>query len=197
MYLLSLELKEDHRCLKTGLYFDLKPITLLVGEQGCGKSSLLTLLQKNSKMLKLELSESVFVNGVSSFFFDSETMNPRMCDLEANYTNVNGSDKGIGLGSAIMSKFKSHGETLREFTVNRIKDAKNCVLLLDEPESALSIRNQYKLAKEIKEAVNRNCQIIIATHCLPLIESIDTVYSLEHKQWMTSKEFIEESIKNI
>jgi predicted ATPase len=47
----------------------------------------------------------------------------------------------------------SHGEVLVDFTVNAIKKAKNCVILLDEPESALSIRNQWKLVKEIKKAV--------------------------------------------
>jgi predicted ATPase len=97
------------------------------------------------------------------------------------------------MGSALKSHFMSHGEVLKEFTVNRIKDAKNCVLLLDEPESALSLRNQYKLAKEIKNATNNGVQLIIATHCLPIIEHFDNVYSLEHQKWMLSKKFINEN----
>ena len=37
----------------------------------------------------------------------------------------------------------------------------------------------------------RGCQFIIATHCLPLIESQEKVYSMEHKKWLTPSEFVE------
>jgi predicted ATPase len=190
MHLLSIKLNEDYRCLKEGLIIDLKPITFLVGEQGCGKSTVLTLLQENSSKIEIDLSDHVNKFGVDSYFFDSEKMNPRTADIEANYTTPGGGSKGIGPINAVMSKFMSHGETLRKFTVDRIHQAKDCVLLLDEPESALSLRNQYKLAKELNEATNRNVQVIISTHCLPLIESVEYVYSLEHLKWIKSQEFI-------
>lgn len=77
-----------------------------------------------------------------------------------------------------------------EFSVNAIKKAENCIIFLDEPESALSLRNQYNLVKEIDNANKRNCQIIVATHCLPLIEYADNVLSLEHKKWMSNNDFI-------
>lgn len=189
-HLLSVELLEDMYCLCKGLKIELDSITLLTGDQGCGKSTLLNLLQKNSEIIKVETSGNVIRNGVKTFYFDTETMNPRMCDKEKNYSNIDGSSKGIGVGAAILTHFQSHGETLTEFTVNRIHQAKDCVLFLDEPESALSLRNQYRLAKEIKNTVKNNVQLIIATHCLPVIESMDNVYSLEHKKWMKSSEFI-------
>jgi len=190
MHLLSVKINEEYRTLAEGLKIELKPITLLVGEQGCGKSSLLNLLQENSDKISLEMSDKVNKNGIASFFFDTETMNPRTADAESHYTNPDGTSKGIGMLSAIMTHFKSHGETLKEFTVNRIGEAKDCVLLLDEPESALSVRNQYKLAKEINNAISKGVQLIISTHCIPLIESVEEVYSLEHLRWMTSQEFI-------
>jgi predicted ATPase len=190
MHLLSVKLNQNYRCLKIGLFIELKPITLLVGEQGCGKSSLLNLIQKNSDILTISLSDNAMKSGINSFFFDTEKMNPRTANLMANYTNPDGTNKGIGFGTALSLYFKSHGETLKEFTVNRIYQANDCVLLLDEPESALSLRNQYKLANELKEAINRNVQIIVSTHCLPIIESIDEVYSLEHLKWIKSQEFI-------
>lgn len=190
MHLLSVKLKEKYRTLPKDLMIELRPLTLLVGEQGCGKSSLLDLLQKNSNKIELELSDYVLKNSIDSFYFDTEKMNPRTADPISSYTNPDGSSKGIGMGNALSSHFKSHGETLKEFTVNRIGQAKNCVLLMDEPESALSLRNQYKLVKEINESVNKNVQIILSTHCLPVIESVEEVYSLEHQRWMTSKEFI-------
>jgi predicted ATPase len=116
-------------------------------------------------------------------------MNPRITDPEM-YTNPNGTSKGIGVGAAIASRFKSHGEILKEYTVNGILDAKDSIILLDEPESALSLKNQFQLAKNILKVVKNDCQIIIATHCLPLIEEIGEVYSLEHNRWMKSDEFI-------
>ena len=190
MYLLSVKLNEGYRTLTNGLNIQLKPITLLVGEQGCGKSSLLQLIQENSNKINIEIAEDVIKNGINSFYFDSEKMNPRTADIEANYTTPGGGSKGIGPTAAVMTKFMSHGEALRKFTVDRIHQANDCVLLLDEPESALSLRNQYKLAKELINATNRNVQVIVATHCLPIIESVDEVYSLEHSKWIKSKEFI-------
>lgn len=190
MHLLSITLNEDYRNLKAGLKIDFKPITFLVGEQGCGKSTLLSLLQENSDKITVELTNDVITNGIETFFFDTEKMNPRTADIEANYTTPSGGSKGIGPINAIMSKFKSHGEVLKEFTVNRIYQAKKCVLFLDEPESALSLRNQYKLAKELNEAINRNVQIIASTHCLPIIQSVNEVYSLEHLSWIKSEDFI-------
>ena len=190
IHLKSVELLADKYSLNKGLKIEFNHVTLLVGEQGCGKSTLLTLLQENSDIIKVELHEDTIKKGINTFYFDAEKMNPRIVDLQM-YTNPNGTSRGIGVGAAMQSHFMSHGEVLKEFTVNRIKDTKDCVLYLDEPEAALSLRNQYKLAKEIENAANRNVQLIIATHCLPIIQHFDNVYSLEHHRWFRSKMFIE------
>ena len=189
LYLKSVKLLEDKFCLKKDLKIDFQPVTLLVGEQGCGKSTLLSLLQQNSEIIEVDISDFVKITGVDTFYFDAEKMNPRTTDLQM-FSNPDGTSRGIGMGAAMQSHFMSHGEVLKEYTVNRIKDAKNCVLFLDEPESALSLRNQFKLAKEIKNATNNGVQLIVATHCLPIIEHFDKVYSLEHLKWMSSEEFI-------
>ncbi len=189
MYLTKIKIIEDFRCLIKDTEITPRSLTLLVGEQGCGKSSLLELLQRNE--IKVELSE-LGKKGVNSYYFDTEKMNPRLQNIDA-FSNPDGTNKGIGVGGGIVSRFKSHGEVLRGYTVDRIKDAKDCVLLLDEPESALSLKNQYKLAKELKKAIKRNVQIVIATHCLPIIESIEEVYSMETLEWVSSKEFIKNS----
>lgn len=184
----KIQLTEDKFILKNGLTIEFKNINLIVGDQGCGKSTLLEII-KNNKGVNLKLSDETNLNGINTFYFDSEKMNPRVVDPQI-YTNPNGTSRGIGIGRAIKSRFMSHGEVLKEFTINGIKEAKDCVIFLDEPEAALSLRNQFKLAKEIKKVTKKNVQLIIATHCLPLIESVPEVYSLEHKRWMTSKEFI-------
>lgn len=192
IHLKSVKLLDNRYCLKKGLEIKFESITLLVGEQGCGKSTLLDLLQQNSKIIDVKLGENVIKNGINTFYFDSEKMNPRVVDADM-YTNIDGTSKGIGVGAALSSRFMSHGEVLKEFTVDRIGDAKDCVLFLDEPEAALSLRNQYKLAKEIQKAAKNNVQLIMATHCLPIIENFEKVYSLEHLKWLDSKIFIEEN----
>lgn len=144
-------------------------------------------LQK--KFIKLNLTEECQKQSVETFFFDTEKMNPRVVD-PLKYTNLDGSNKGIGMGNAVKSRWTSHGETLKEFTVNALKKASKCVIFLDEPESALSLKNQYLLVKEIKEAIERKCQIFLSTHSLVLIQSFPQVLSIEHKKWMKSEDFI-------
>lgn len=192
MYVESVKFLKDHRTFKKGETFELQNLTLLVGDQGSGKSSLLDLLKGgcDRNTLDLELTE-LGHKGVETFFFDTEKMNPRLKSPQ-DYANMDGTNKGIGYGNALSSQFQSHGQVMVAFTVNAIKKAENAVVFLDEPESGLSIRNQYKLSSEIHNAVNqRKCQFIVATHCLPLIQSIKNVLSLEPKKWMTTDEFLE------
>jgi len=186
----KIKVLQDHRTLKEGFEFNCSSINLLVGDQGSGKSTLLGLLRDNSDLLEISLSDYCLTNGVSTFFFDAEKDNPRMKDPQL-YTNPNGTDKGIGYTSALISRFQSHGEIIRDFVITPLIQANDCVMFIDEPESGLSIRNQFKFINEIKEAVERNVQFFIATHSLPLIQSINEVISLEHQKIMSSLEFIE------
>jgi predicted ATPase len=190
IYLTDIEFKESVRCLTQGLQINFKDVTLLVGNQGCGKSTLLELLSQNSKKIKMTITENTEKNGIGTFYFDTEKMNPRIRNFN-EYTNPDGTSKGIGVGGAILSKFKSHGEVLVHFTVSQLNLAKNAVIFLDEPESSLSLRNQIELIKSIKKA-SKTCQLIIATHCYPLIKSFDEVYDLENKTWVNSNDYLKQ-----
>ena len=174
--------------LQKGLEFECDAVNLLVGDQGCGKSTLLKLLHQNHKDVEITLSKEVIKKGISTFYFSSEFDNPRTKDPQL-FTNPNGTDKGIGMRGALMTRFESHGETLKKFTVDALLTAKDCVIFLDEPESGLSITNQFKLIESINAAVKNNCQLFIATHCYPLIEMF-TVISLQHNKKMSGGEFI-------
>lgn len=185
MYLKKVEIKEEHHCFnRIGQKFEFKDITLLVGDQGCGKSTLLRGLQHQSKFLKIALTP-LGQNGVNTMFFDTEHMNPRTRNPEEYDSN-----SGFGYFEAIDSRFKSHGEVLKRFTVDVISKAKNSVIFLDEPEAGLSLRNQYRLWDEILKACGRKCQIVIATHSLVIIQAGEDVLSLEHGKWMKSGDFI-------
>jgi predicted ATPase len=190
MYLKSVKFKESYRCFSQGQTFDFQQLNLLVGDQGCGKSTLLNLIFKRDKILDVKLTD-LGKAGVKTFYFDSEKMNPRVLNPIKEYTNLDGTNKGIGLGAAIKARFSSHGETLVCFTVHALKKATNNAVFIDEPESGLSLRNQFRFVEEIKNTLARKCQLFIATHSLVLIQSFGDVLSLEHKQWMKSEDFIQ------
>lgn len=178
---------------KKGSEIDFSDVNLFVGNQGCGKSTLLQLLKNNHKDIQLTLSKETLKNGVSTFYFDTEKDNPRVKDLN-HYTTPDGRSKGIGMGAALATHFNSHGEVLEAFVIKPLLDAKDCVIILDEPESGLSITNQFKLIYAINKAVENNCQLFIATHCYPLIEKFDVI-SLQHNKKMSGSEFIKKVSK--
>lgn len=172
--------------------FTLSDINLFVGDQGCGKSTLINLIRLNHGDIDLKMTEHTIQNGVDSFFFDSEKDNPRTKDPIA-YTKPTGESIGYGYGNALASRFKSHGEILEHFIISPLLKAKDCVILLDEPESGLSITNQFKMINAIKTAAKNNCQLFIATHCYPLIMEFEVI-SLEHNMKLNGKDFINKII---
>jgi predicted ATPase len=177
------------KVLKKGFEINCADVNLFVGDQGCGKSTLLQLIQKQHSDIAVTPSKTIPKNGINTFYFDSENDNPRVKDPQS-FTTPSGRDVRIGYSAALVSRFKSHGEILQDFVITPLLKAKNCIILLDEPESGLSITNQFKLINAIKVAVANKCQFFIATHCYPLIQAFDVI-SLEHKKQMKGSEFIE------
>ena len=178
---------ENSELLK-GLEFECSDVNLFVGDQGTGKSSLLRMLSQNSSKLELELSAGTLARGIKSYYFDTEKDNPRINDPQL-YTTPGGKDTGIGFRGALASRFQSHGEVLSGMVLAPLMTAKNCVVLLDEPESGLSVRNQLRLITAINKAVKSRCQIFIATHNVLLIEAYEVI-SLDHKCRMSGKDYI-------
>lgn len=174
--------KEDHECFLKGQIFEFGKITLLVGDQGCGKSTMLRLIQNNDKgsdFFDLYGSNS---NITDTLHFDSERHNPRV-----NALDTNNPDK---YRYGLLSHFRSHGETLRPI-LNLIAEEKNTLILLDEPESGLSIRSQFALVGLFKQAIDNGNQLVISTHSNILMEAFpDSILSLEHNKHMPYEEFI-------
>lgn len=192
MYVTKITIKQAYRCFSANFEIVPEQLTLLVGDQGSGKSSLLELLNqydRNRAIIDIELTEEAEKNGVQTFYFDTEKNNPRVVD-PMKYTNIDGTNRGIGLGGALQTRYQSHGEVLQYFTVEPLARAKDCVVFIDEPEVGLSLRNQYKLVRSIRTALDNNCQLFVSTHCLPVISAFDNVYSMEHRRWMSSNDFV-------
>ena len=146
------------------------PLVMLGGENGSGKSTLLHSIftacrgeQVDGYVYKLDKGE---VNVQETFLFDAEQHNPRT-HLEFF------KDQPEMLEFLQMA---SHGQVmLSMFSQNFPAMPEGTILLLDEPEMALSQSNQRRILKMMMELVDqRKFRIIAATHSPILIDSKET-----------------------
>lgn len=181
----TLKLTENLDCFFKNQQFTFKPITLLVGDQGAGKSTLLSYLEivmKNpeDRSFKITFDDTKQSN---TFIMDMEKNNPR-------FETPNAFDPEE-FKRSLFSHFQSHGETLVP-VIKFLDTVKDTIILLDEPETALSLRSQFKMIECFKRALQRNNQIIVATHNLLFMEAFpDSVLSVEHGKYMTPKAFLQ------
>jgi predicted ATPase len=146
------------------------PLIMLRGENGSGKSTLLHSIHYALKGEQVpgyiyRLDPGKVVLG-PSYLFDAEQHNPRMqLELFKDQPEM-----------LEFLKMASHGQVmLSMFRETFPKLADGSVLLLDEPEMALSMSNQQRILKMLKELVDRKqFRIICATHSSVLIEDAET-----------------------
>src|SRR5579883_1887548 len=133
------------------------PLIMLTGENGSGKS---TLLHSIHIALRGEQSEGY------SYLFDAEQHNPRtQLELFKEQPEMLEFLRMASHGQVMLSLFRETFPKLPEGTV----------LLLDEPEMALSVSNQRRILKMLKELVDqKRFRIVCATHSPVLIEDAET-----------------------
>jgi predicted ATPase len=146
------------------------PLVMLTGENGAGKSTLLHSLhyalrgeQVEGFIYRLEPG-SVTVG--RSYLFDAEQHNPRtQLDLFKEQPEMLEFLRIASHGQVMLSLFKESFPKLPDGTI----------LLLDEPEMALSVSNQRRVLKMLKELVDqKQFRIICATHSPVLIDAQET-----------------------
>lgn len=146
------------------------PLMMLKGENGSGKSTLLHSLYYALKGEQVEQyvyrSELTDVDPGKVFLFDAEQHNPRQ-QLEAFREQPE------------MKEFlatASHGQVMLSMFQNSFpKLPDGAILLLDEPEMALSQSNQRRILKMLMELVDqKHFRIITATHSAILLDSPET-----------------------
>lgn len=149
------------------------PITLFVGENGTGKSTLL---------------EAIAVahgfnpeGGTKNYVFSTYDSHSELCDAiriakgyrkekwgyflraESFYNVATQEEKYADIAHPSMQYHKkSHGESFLDLAQDNIKP--NGLYLLDEPEAALSPQRQLTLLTQIYKCANDGAQFIIATH---------------------------------
>lgn len=121
-------------------------INIVVGSNGCGKSSLLRLLTS--------LTEQPNADG--KLIWDSSIKVHTYSSEQVTRTRVEHSDTAFG------SVHESHGQALRKLlsSLENIED--EAIVLLDEPETALDFQSVWDLCKII--STKKNVQFIISTH---------------------------------
>jgi len=146
------------------------PLIMLKGENGSGKSTLLHSLHYALRGEQVEgfvyRTEVQGIDPAKVFLFDAEQHNPRH-QLQ------------LFEGNPAMKEFlstASHGQVMLSlFRESFPKLPDGTVLLLDEPEMALSQSNQRRILKMLKELVEqKKFRIVTATHSAALLDDRET-----------------------
>jgi predicted ATPase len=146
------------------------PLVMLKGENGSGKSTLLHSIHYALKGEQVEgyvyRTEVEGVDPEKVFLFDAEQHNPRhQLHLFESQPEMKEFLSTASHGQVMLSLFKESFPKLPEGTV----------LLLDEPEMALSQSNQRRILKMLKELVDqKRFRIVTATHSPALLDDKDT-----------------------
>lgn len=165
---------------------DLAPLTILVGENGSGKSTVMEAIAEafglsveggthnalhSTQRTESLLSEHIqLVRGMGSrrgVFLRAETMHGHFTYLGE-------------LGMAGRHNFQSHGESFIEFFSARARI--EGLWIFDEAESALSFNGCLTLMTRIHELLAEGSQVIISTHS-PLLASLPGAKLYELGKW--------------
>lgn len=145
------------------------PLVMLAGENGSGKS---TLLWSAYHAVRGEALDGYIYRIENKpelpriFLFDAEQHNPRMHpELFEGNPAMQEFISMASHGQVMLSMFKETFPSLPDGTL----------LLLDEPEMALSASNQRRVLKMMQELVEqKKFRIVCATHSQVFIDSPDT-----------------------
>jgi predicted ATPase len=152
-------------------------VTFFVGENGSGKSTLVEALavalrlnpEGGSRLYQLPFStrashsrlhrrielEWLGLPPRNSFFLSAESVFNLASEVEREHREMHDVyDRPL--------HEQSHGESFLDIAVNRL--APNGLYLLDEPESALSLRGQLALMRRMHDLLEHDCQFVVATH---------------------------------
>jgi predicted ATPase len=205
---------------RKGLQIDFnEDVNIIVGENGSGKSTLFSLIRQyagkqpdrltmvfgnyktedeyiedHRKNYKGELQIDGDINYKNTIFFSAEHDNPVVSIPKM--LNPDSHDFPAMVNNLFNAQEESHGESLIPVLKYILENARNCHIFLDEPDTALSLRNQIWLVKAIQKSAKKNGnQIFVCTHALALINQFNQIYDMENREWRDKDNYINEMLK--
>lgn len=196
------------------------PVTILVGENGTGKSTLLEAVavacgfnpEGGSRNFNFSTNDTHSeLHGCMRIVRRAFPKDGYFLRAESLYnvaTNIEQLDRQRGFLPPLVESYggsslhhQSHGESFLSLVQNRLGG--NGLYLFDEPEAALSPMRQMTLLSEIDRLVKSNSQLLIATHSPILMAYPDScilelsekgIARVDYKQtahYRTTREFLE------
>jgi predicted ATPase len=191
-------------------------LTVIVGANGCGKTSLIKQLEFPkpalfggalgallSNLTEEQLQQKRYAhylnNGVRELSFarqpDYIVVEREISknDLVRRYEqeNVKG---GILHPEHLLTSWDmqgfSNGENNLDF-LQSLRGIRNALLVIDEPENSLSIRSKRKVADLLRELSGHN-QVIVVTHSEEFMGLVNKVYDLERRRYVDRKKYVQQ-----
>ncbi len=154
----------------------LDPVTLLVGDQGAGKSTLIELIRAITTRPETQdkLWQSIGITQeeartIIAPFSDRNDFHLWARDFERDgqrYRTDIAPDEQGGLSLQMAALKMSHGQANRHILegLGKAKIAQSTLFLLDEPDAALSPRSCYDLVRLFRKLAAQGHQVIAAVH---------------------------------
>lgn len=192
-------------------------VNIIVGENGSGKSTLFSLIKQYAGTAPDRMSRALsdlktdedfikshrehyrgelIVDGDISFknavFFDAEKDNPVVA-IPKMISPSNMIPMAVNLWDA---QEESHGESMKPILEYLLREAHGGIIFFDEPDTALSLKNQVWLGKEMQRSAKENGnQIIASTHALALINQFPMVFDMEAREWVERETYVMDIMK--
>jgi predicted ATPase len=152
-----------------------RPVTLLAGENGSGKSTILEAVAESIGFAEQggeldrvgelpPVPHSVLGGALAPMLTGSKPRNGYYLRAESffNIAGLIDRDDRVSIYGDVPMHQQSHGESFLSLAANRF--GRDGLYLLDEPEAALSVPGELALLAVIARAVSVGAQFVVATH---------------------------------